>query len=158
MMQVKKNKPHTKEEIPKQLDLGIKDPFKNKILKVKSKTDAKILEFEVRKFLKDLFFWFVLTFNSVMLVQQGILVYQKSNLLPALVPILTYNLASKDKLISRDFLYIFPIVSFLSIITGIVVAMRFYNREKILTQLILLCTLLVCITNTIILIHLTLNY
>lgn len=157
MKRVKKQKaPKQQEE--KQLDLGIKDPFKNKILKIKGKTDVMILQFEVRKFLKDTFFWFVIVSNTVMLAQQGFWLYNNFQKFPSLTPILNYNLAPENRITDKNFLFILPIISLLSIIIGVIVTAKYYNKEKMLTRFILLCTLLASISGSIILIHLTLNY
>ena len=49
-----------KEDKNTQLGLKIKEPFKNRFFKIKGKTDSLLTQLEVRKFLKDLFFWFAL--------------------------------------------------------------------------------------------------
>lgn len=156
MKRVKKQKTPKQEE--KQLDLGIKDPFKNKIYKIKGKTDAMVLQFEVKKFLKDSFFWFVIVSNTVLLVQQGLWLYNNIDRFPSLTPILNYNLSAENRVTDKHFLYIFPIISLLSIIIGTIVTMKYYNKEKMLTKFILLCTLLASVSGSIVLIQLTLNY
>lgn len=155
MKRVKKQIP-PKQEV-KQLDLGIKDPFKNKILKIKGKTDVMILQFEVRKFLKDTFFWFVVVFDAIMLLQQGFWLYKNIEKFPLLTPILNYNLTPESRLADRNLLYIIPLISLISIIIGIIATIKYYNKEKVLTRFILLCTLLACVSGSIILIHLTIN-
>lgn len=156
MKRVKKQKlPH--EEV-KQLDFGIKDPLKNKFFKIKSKTNILLLQFEVKKFLKDAFFWFVGIFNIAMLLQQGLWLYNNIHKFPTLTPILNYNLASENRLVDKHFLYIFPVISLISIIIGIIITMKYYNKEKLLTRFILLCTLLTCISGTVMLIQLTISY
>lgn len=156
MKRTKKEK--APEEKVKQLDLGIKEPFKNKILKVKSKTDVMLLQLEVKKFLKDAFFWFVIVFDFVMTLQQGWIIYTMYNRLPSLVPIFNYYLVSLDSLANKNFIFIFPGISIISLLTGIIITTKYYNREKMLTKFILLCSLLTCIAETIILIHLTGKY
>jgi len=156
MKRVKKQKAPKQEE--KQLDLGIKDPFKNKIYKIKGKTDTMILQFEVKKFLKDNFFWFIIVTNTVMLAQQGLWLHNNIQRFPSLTPILNYNLSPENRIASKYFLYIFPIITLLSIIISVIVTTKYYNKEKMLTKFILLCTLLTSISGSIILIHLTLNY
>lgn len=157
MKRVKKQKT-PKPKVEKQLDLGIKDPFKNKIFKIKGKTDVMLLQFEVKKFLKDSFFWFVIVSNTIMLIQQGFWLHNNIDKFPSLTPILNYNLAPENRIASNNFLYIFPIISLLSIIIGTIVTVKYYNKEKMLTKFILLCTLLASVSGSIILIHLTLNY
>jgi len=157
MKRVKKQKtPKPKEE--KQLDLGMKDPFKNKILKIKGKTDVMLLQFEVKKFFKDSFFWFVIVSDMIMLVQQGFWLHNNIEKFPSLTPILNYNLSSENRITNRDFLYIFPIITLLSLIIGIIVTAKYYNKEKMLIKFILLCTVLASVSASIMLIHLTLNY
>ena len=146
-----------KEEKVKQLDLGIKDPFKNKIYKIKGKTDNIILQFEVRKFFKDPFFWFVIVFSLVMLAQQIYWIQTNISNFPALTPILNYNLSSDIRLLPKIFLYIFPTISIFSIIVSTIVIAKYYNKEKMLSKLVLLCSLLACVSGTIMLIHLTIS-
>jgi len=156
MKRVKKQKTPKQEE--KQLDLGIKDPFKNKIYKIKGKTDAMVLQFEVKKFLKDSFFWFVIVLNTILLIQQGLWLHNNIDKFPSLTPILNYNLSAENRVTEKYFLYIFPIISLLSIIIGTIVTMKYYNKEKMLTKFILLCTLLASVSGSLVLIQLTLNY
>lgn len=146
------------EEKTKQLDLGIKEPFKNKVFKVKGKANVMLLQFEVRKFFKDPFYWFVGVFSVAMLLQQGLWLYNNINKFPTLTPILNYNLAPENRLVDKHFLYIFPVISLISIIVSIIITIKYYNKEKMLTTFALLCTLLACISGTIMLIHLTIDY
>ncbi|MCK9574142.1 MAG: hypothetical protein M0R20_07115 [Candidatus Omnitrophica bacterium] len=156
MKRAKKKK--TPKHVEKQLDLGIKDPLKNKILKLKGKTDFVLLQLEVKKFLKDAFFWFVIVSNTAMLIQQGFWLYNNFTKFPSLTPILNYNLEAENRIADKNFLYIFPLITFLSIIIGVIVTIKYYNKEKMLTKFILLCTLLASIAGSVMLIHLTLNY
>lgn len=156
MKRVKKQKAPKQEE--KQLDLGIKDPFKNKIFKIKGKTDTMLLQFEVKKFLKDAFYWFVIVSNTVMLIQQGLWLHENISKFPSLTPVLNYNLDAESRVTDKNFLYIFPIITLISIIIGVIVTVKYYNKEKMLTKFILLCTLLASISGSIMLIQLTLNY
>ncbi len=146
-----------KEEKVKQLDLGIKDPFKNKIYKIKGKTDNIILQFEVRKFFKDPFFWFVIVFSLIMIAQQIYWIMTNISQFPSLTPILNYNLSSDTRLLPKEYLYIFPSISIFSIIMSTIVTARYYNKEKMLSKLVLLCGLLASISGTIMLIHLTIS-
>lgn len=146
-----------KEEKVKQLNLGMKDPLKNKILKIKGKTDKALLHFEVKKFFKDPLFWFVLVFDLVLLAQQIYWIYTHIDIFPPITPILNYNLSSELRLTSREFLYVFPSISLFSIIISTIIISKFYNKEKMLSKFVLLCSLLVCVSGSIALIHLTIS-
>ncbi len=156
-MKKAKKSPKPQEEKTKQLDLGIKDPFKNKIYKIKGKTDNLLLQFEVRKFFKDPFFWFVMAFSLVMLAQQIYWIQTHISQFPTLTPILNYNLSADTRLLPKEYLYIFPSISIFSIIISTIITARNYNKEKMLSKLVLLCGFLACISGTIMLIHLTIS-
>jgi hypothetical protein len=154
-MTKKSEKPEAEEA--KQLDLGIKDPFKNKIYKIKGKTDNFLLQLEVRKFFKDPFFWFVIVLSFTMLIQQTYWVTTHFAQFPTLTPILNYNLSASARLLQKEFLYIFPFISLFSIIVSTLVTSNYYNKEKMLSKLVLLCCLLACISGSIMLIHLIIS-
>ena len=156
MKRAKKQKAPQQEE--KQLDLGMKDPFKNKVLKIKGKTDVMLLQIEVKKFLKDAFFWFVIVSNTGMLIQQGLWLYNNIQRFPSLAPVLNYNLMPDDRVTDKNFLFAFPLITLIGIIISIIVTTKYYNKEKMLTKFILLCTFLASISGSIVLIHLTQNY
>ena len=160
MKQTKKTKPSSKapEEKTKQLDLGMKEPFKNKLFKLKGKTDKALLQIEVKKFFKDAFFWFVITFTTAMLLQQGYVIYTSYNRIPTLLPILTYNLDTDKTLTDRNYIFIFPAITLFCYIIAMIVTTKFYNREKMLSKFILLCTLLTGVASTILLVYLIQNY
>ena len=142
------------EEKNKQLDLKIKEPLKNKFFKIKDKTDKYIRQIEVRKFLKDPFFWFVVIISLIMIAYQIYLIVQNLNTLPSLLPILRYNIQAPGKLIQRDYIVIYPILSSIPLITSIILTTRTYNQEKTLTKLLLLTPLLTSISLSVILIQL----
>ena len=157
MKQVKKKKTPQK-EVLKQLDFGIKEPFKNKILKLKGKTDIMLLQIEVKKFFKDAFFWFVAVIDTVMLLQQGYILYTSYKISPTYLPLLGYNLESESKLTNKYMLFIFPAITLIGLITSIIITGKYYNREKLLTRFILFCTILASIACTILLTYLIQNY
>jgi hypothetical protein len=145
-----KQKPQ-KEEV-KQLDLGIKDPFKNKFLKIKSSINRSILQFEVRKFLKDPLVWSVLTISLI--AQQVFIIYQNINSLPVYIPVFKYFLAVEKKLTTTEYVLAFPVISSVVLMTSFYITSRNYNRERLLTKLLLLTVLLVAFSQTVTLIDL----
>ncbi len=159
MKQVKKKKSSkVPEEKVKQLDLGIKEPFKNKFFKIKNKTDIALLQIEVKKFLRDPFFWFATIFSAGMLLQQCYIIYNTYNIIPKSLPVLTYNLATNGMLADKHFILIYPIITLFCFLLGIIITSKYYNREKVLSKFILLCTLLTAVASTILLVYLTQNY
>ena len=154
MKKKKSSSVRKKEDKNTQLGLKIKEPFKNKFFKIKGKTDSLLTQLEVRKFLKDIFFWFVLVISLLMVAYQIYLVVVNLDNLPSLLPILRYNIAASAKLTSKIYLVIYPGISLISLVTATFLAIKIYNREKFLTKLLLLAALLCCISTTISLIQL----
>ena len=154
MKKKKNSSTRKKEDKNTQLGLKIKEPFKNKFFKIKGKTDSLLTQLEVRKFLKDLFFWFVLVISLLMVAYQVYIVVINLDNLPSLLPILRYNIAASAKLTSKIHLVIYPTISLISLVTATFLAIKIYNREKFLTKLLLLAALLCCISMTVSLIQL----
>ncbi len=150
---MKKKPKEVKEEV-QQLDLGIKEPFKNKIYKLKGHLDMFLLRFEVRKFLKDPIVWASLTISIILILHQAYLVYMNIDSLPRLLPIFRYFLSIPKKLVDKEYIILFPSISILSFILVFFFTSRHYNNEKLLTKFLLFSLILCCISQTIILIDL----
>ncbi len=147
-----------KEEKNTQLGLNIKEPFKNRFFKIKGKTHSLLTQLEVRKFLKDLFFWFVLTISLIMIAYQVYIIVVSLDSLPSILPILRYNIEASAKLTSKTYLVLYPLISSISLAIAVFLSMKIYNREKFLTKILLLSSLLCCISMTISLIQLINNF
>jgi hypothetical protein len=148
-----KEKKQEKEE-SKQLDLGIKEPFKNRFFKIKRAIDFTILKFEVRKFLKDPVVWAILVVSTVLIAQQIYLISINLARLPTYVPVFRYFLSISQKLTGKDYVVLFPTISIISLLLSFVFTSRYYNSEKALTKILLFSSLLCTISQTLILIDL----
>jgi len=148
-----KKKQEKKEEV-KQLDLGIKEPFKNRFFKIKRSFDLAVLKFEVRKFLKDPLVWATLVITLILVAQQVYLIYTNLPLLPELLPIFRYFIAVSQKLAVKDYVIIFPTISMVTLLLSFSFTSRYYNSEKALTKILLFTSLLCTISQTLILIDL----
>lgn len=149
-----KKKKEQKEEKDAQLGLKIKEPLKNKFFKIKGKTDTYLTQLEVRRFLKDAFFWFVVVISITMVGYQIYLIVQSLYILPSLIPILRYNIQSSGQLIHKNFIIIYPILSSVALVTSVVLSSKSYNKDKVLTKLLLLTALLTSMALSVILIQL----
>jgi len=139
-------------EEPKQLNLGIKEPFKNRFFKIKRSIDFAVLKFEVRKFLKDPLVWATLTIGLVLIAQQIYLIFENLPNLPVYIPIFRYFLSAQEKLTQKDYVFIFPLISTVALSLSMLFTSRYYNNEKKLTRLLLFSSLLSSISQSIILI------
>lgn len=142
------------EEKPKQLDLGIKEPFKNRFFKIKNSIDLALLKFEVRKFLKDPLVWAALTIGLVLIGYQVYLIVINLDSLPTYVPVFRYFISIPRKLVVKDYIILFPTISIVTLLISFIFTSRYYNSEKSLTKMLLFTSLLCSISQTLILIDL----
>ena len=149
---MKKRKEKEKEE--KQLDLGIKEPFKNRFLKIKRSIDFAVLKFEVRKFLKDPLVWATLVVSVVLIAQQIYLITTTLTQLPVYVPIFRYFISIPSKLAVKDYIIIFPTISVVGLLLSFLFTSRYYNSEKALIKILLFTSLLCTVSQSLILIDL----
>jgi hypothetical protein len=152
-MKREKKKKELQQE-PKQLELGIKEPFKNRFFKIKRSIDFAVLRFEVRKFLKDPLVWATLTIGLVLIAQQISIILENFSTLPVYVPIFRHFLSAEKKLAQRDYIFIFPMISLIALLLSMLFTSRYYNNEKKLTRLLLFSSLLSSISQSLILIDL----
>lgn len=145
-----------KKKIPKeeQLDLDIKEPFKNKFFKVKGRFDLAILQFEIKKFLKDPLLWAMIIIGMIFIVQQILLIYKDIDTLPKYLPVFKYFLSAQEKLTLREYIYIYPLISIIVFVVSLISTSKNYNRERNFTKLLMASTLLCIISQSIILVDL----
>ena len=143
-----------KEEKPKQLDLGIKEPFKNKFLKISNSLQLALLKFEVRKFLKDPLVWATFVISLVLIGQQIYLIFMNLGSLPTYLPIFRHFISIPQKLTIKDYIIIFPTISTIALLLSFLFTSRYYNSEKSLTKILLFSSLLCTISQSLILIDL----
>ena len=149
----KKTKIEQKEEV-KQLDLEIKEPFKNKFYKAKREFDTAVLQLEVRKFLKDPLVWAVIVISSILIYFQVHIITKNIDTLPTMLAVFKFYVSPAKRLFETKYIYLFPILSGAIFLISIFFISRNYNREKNLVKLLLISTLLLTIFLTVILINL----
>lgn len=145
-----------KKKIPKeeQLDLDIKEPLKNKFFKVKGRVDLAILQFEIKKFLKDPLLWAMIIIGMIFIAQQILLIYKDIDTLPKYLPVFKYFLSAQDKLALKEYIYIYPLISIVVFLVSLISTSKNYNRERNFTKLLMASTLLCIISQSIILVDL----
>lgn len=153
-MIMKKRKVKEREE-EQQLNLGIKEPFRNRFSKIRNEISLTILKFEVKKFLKDPLLWASIVINTVLIGHQTYLIFNNRERLPVYLPIYRYFISIPHKLIEKEYIVIFPIISVFSFILSLIFTSRYYNTERDLTKFLLLTSLLCTVAQSIILIYLT---
>lgn len=138
----KEKKKSEVEQEPKQLDLEIKEPVKNKFYKAKGKFDLAVLKLEVIKFLKDPLVWIMLVFGVVMIAFQMNLILKNIDTIPKYVPLFRFYLAPKNILVEAKYIYLIPVLTGIIVLISAIFVSRNYNREKYLTKILLVSTII----------------
>ena len=89
------------------------------------------MRFEVKKFLKDPLVWAAFVISITLILQQVLLIYRNIETLPVYIPIFRYFISIPKKLIEKEFIFIFPIISVLSFVISFIFTSRYYNSENI---------------------------
>lgn len=148
-----------REEIKeKQLGLGIKEPFKNRFLKRKDDFRMLLRKLEAKRFLKDPVLWSTVTITTVFTIHQFLLIRHYFSSLPQYLPIYRYYMASSSKLISKNFIFLYPAISIFTIILSLSFSSSYYSTEKSLTKLLLFSTTLCVFAQSVLLIYLTKSF
>ncbi|MBI2357268.1 hypothetical protein HYV12_04425 [Candidatus Dojkabacteria bacterium] len=130
-----------KEEF-KQLNLGLKSPLSNYLLKIGSKVSESFRIFDLMKYGKDSMVWFLNTVSTSLVALQVYLILTTIKDLPSSLPIINYYNIDSMRLLERDFTLAIPIISILILIISFLLSYRWYNREKELVKLLLYIQLL----------------
>src|SRR5690242_14032800 len=91
-----------KKEVYKQLPLGLKHSFFNKFKDLQKKFFDWFLVFELHRFAKDLQIWAFFSAISSLILYQVIIIVNRFNQLPHILPILQTITIDKDKLLDTS--------------------------------------------------------
>lgn len=125
----------------KQLNLGLKNTPANIYYKYKDRYDVWSAGLETRKFLKDIFTWFVVILSITFIATEVYLIVNKGSI-PSEIPIFNYFVAPAERLVSDMWIYVYPLIGSTVLLIGILIANMFYHKERELSKILLLTVLL----------------
>jgi len=126
----------------KQLDLGLKESPKNLFYKFRSKLSNFLIRFEIKKFLRNPFTWFIIILSLSFITTQVYVLTNNISSYPKDLPIWQNQISLKKRLSEKEFLYIFPLVSGLILVVGVIFSNIYYHREKFLSKILLFTVIL----------------
>lgn len=141
-----------------QLDLGLKSPFKNRIYEIRTKIGKAFLYLEVMKFLKDPLNWFFITLILFSIFMQAYFIFKTQASLPSQLPLFSYYTDPAKKLAASYMIYLLPVLSGLIFFLGTRFSYRYFHKERVMSALLLLSTLLAVILITTLSLKLTLPF
>lgn len=141
-----------------QLNLGLKSPFSNKVFEVRDRVGKAFAYLEVMKFMKDPMNWFFITLTLFLIFMQSYFIFKTQGLLPTKLPLLPYFTNLEKKLADSLFIYALPALSLAISFSGIKISYNYFHKERIMSALLLLSTLLAVILITTLSLKLTLPF
>jgi len=146
----------TKEKKPeeKQLDLGLKQSPFNIFTKQKERFDLFRARWDTRRYTKSNWVWFTIVLSASLIATQVVAIQENILLLPKQIPLYQLYLDNIQRLAPSSYLYLIPSVSCLLFVIGVLFSNKYYNKERTLSNLLLLTTFLATLIMTISLIRL----
>ncbi|MGI6423305.1 MAG: hypothetical protein ACOX0X_01615 [Candidatus Dojkabacteria bacterium] len=143
---MEKSKEEKKE---KQLDFGLKNPPQNVYYKYKDQYELWLARLETNKFMKDILVWFTLII-SISLIFTQIYTIETLDRLPSKIPVFSYYLTLSSRLVSSHWIYLYPIISIVILLTGMYISNKYFHKERDLAKTLLITILLANISLAII--------
>lgn len=131
-----------KEKKEKQLQFGLKNTPKNIYYKYKDQYELWLAGLETKKFIKDSLTWFTIILSSSFLFTEMYMIETISEI-PSKIPLFNYFIVPSKRLVSNEYIYIFPALTLLILIISISLSNTYYHKEKELSKTILIVMLLV---------------
>lgn len=147
----------TKERKEKQLDFGLKNPPQNIYYKYKDQYELWLSKVEIYKFINDTLVWFVLVM-SISLIATQIYTIQDIDILPTKIPVFNYFFTLALRLADSSWIYMYPAMSTITLIIGLIFANRYYHRERELSKTLLVTVLLTTLSLSVILLKLVYTF
>ena len=131
-----------KEKKEKQLQFGLKSTPKNIYFKYKDQYELWLAGLETKKFIKDPLTWFTIILSSTFLFTQMYMI-ESATEIPSKIPVFNYFLNPSKRLVSNEYIYLFPISILFILIISISLSNSYYHKERELSKTILIVMLLV---------------
>jgi len=135
----------TKKEKERQLELSLPSTPKNIYYKYKNQYELWLAGIETKKFVKDPLTWFIILTSLSLIATQVYTIHQESKI-PTKIPFFNYFLNPSKRLIPDQYIYLFPILCFLTILCTILLSNSYYYKERYLVKMLEIVCLLVNIS------------
>lgn len=146
-----------KEKKEKQLNFGLRNTPKNIYFKYKEQYDIWLAGLETKKFIKDPLTWLTIVISISLIVTQVYMIETKDRI-PSKIPVFNYFLSPIEKLVQNEYVYLFPLLSIIILLVTIFLSNKYYHKERDLSQIIIITTLLVNISICLIFLKLFLTF
>lgn len=146
-----------KEKKEKQLQFGLKSAPQNIYYKYKEQYELWLAGLETKKYIKDPLSWLTIVLSTSFIATQIYLIQAKEKI-PTRIPLFNYFLNPSKRLMPSKYIYLFPLVCLLILLLTIYLSNRYYHKERDLSKIIILVTLLANLSICLIFIKLFLTF
>jgi hypothetical protein len=140
----------------KQLNFGLKNNPTNIYYKYKDQYELWLAGLETKRFLKDPLLWFCLLISLSFLFTQGYTLLKTE--MPSKIPILNYYVNHKERLLSTNSMYLFPLLGIIILILGTILSKTYYHKERELSKILMIVILLTNLSLCLIFLRLFLTF
>ncbi len=146
-----------KKKKEKQLEFGLKNTPKNVYYKYKEQYEIWLAGLETKKYIKDPLTWFTIILSTTLIATQIYLIEREVRI-PSKLPIFSYFLNPSKRLIPDEYIYFIPIFCAILLVITIILTNRYYHRERELSSVLSIVTLLANISICVVFIKLFLIF
>ena len=146
----------SKKKKEKQLDFNLHNAPKNIYYKYKEQYELWLAGLETKKYIKDPLTWFTII-TSVSLIATQLYIVETREKVPEKVPIFNYYLNPAKRLVPDEYIYLLPFLSLSVLIATILLSNSYYHRERELSKILGIVSLLTNISICLIFIKLFLT-
>lgn len=130
-----------KKKKEKQLQFGLKNTPQNVYYKYKKQYELWLAGLETKKYIKDPLTWLSIILSLSLIATQIYLIETKGKI-PNKVAVLGYFLNPSERLMSSEYIYLFPLICIVILILTIALSNKYYHKERDLSKVIIVVTLL----------------
>jgi len=147
-------RPKKKEPKKKQLNLGLKQSPFNILTKHKEKFELFRAKWDTKRYTKSTWVWFSIVISISLITTQIVVIQEKIKSLPKQIPLFQFYIDNTQRLASSTLIYLIPTISVIILLLGIIFSNKYYNKERVLSNFLLLTTLLATLIMSVSLIRL----
>jgi len=146
--------PKVSKQKKQQLNLKIRQSPLNIFTKYKERVETFKVKWDIRKYTKSFWVWLTIVLSISLIITQVYTIYEKFFNLPKKIPLFQMYVNSSAVLAETNYIYLIPVVSITIITAGIIFSNKYYNKERDLSNTLLLGMFLANLIITIALIRL----
>lgn len=128
MLSAKKNSNREDEQV--QYDLGLSEPYTNKLYAIKQDLSLRLKLFETKTFVRSFPNWFYIIVSLFLIFAQIRYLELLYSELPSLIPTYQYIIDLEKRLEIKQSVYFVPIISTVILFLSVLSTYKWYNKKK----------------------------